>query len=120
MCVMTRQSVSDLHSPLFQVSNAHRMIAALTREMWVKAEVTKDLEIARENRNDIITSGECTKHEDMKEDNEYCVWKRKYVYFKCMTVFHSFPSIMNDDTVNMNLGTSKGSDLLNIVDEVLY
>lgn len=86
MRVMTRQSVSDLHSPLFQVSNAHRMIAALTREMWVKAEVTKDLEVTRENRNYIITSEECTKHEDMKEDNEYCVWKRKYVYFKCMTV----------------------------------
>lgn len=102
MRVMTRQSVSDLHSPLSQVSNAHRMIAALTREMWVKAEVTKYLEIARENRNYIITSGECTKHEDMKEDNENCVWRRKYVYFKCMGVFHSVHSGMNEDTVNMN------------------
>lgn len=70
---MTRQSVSDLHSSLFQVSNAHRMIAALTWELWVKAEVTKDLEIARENRNYIITSGECIKHEDMKGNNMCCV-----------------------------------------------
>lgn len=39
----------------------------------------------------------------IKEDNEYCVWKRTYVYFKFMGMFNSVPSIMNENTVNMNL-----------------
>ncbi len=78
---MTRQSVSDLHSSLFQVSNAHGMIAALTWEMWVKAEVTKDLEIARENKNDIITSGDCVNHEDMTENNIVLCLEEKICLF---------------------------------------
>lgn len=48
------------------------------------------------------------------------VFGRENMFILNVWLFHSFPSIMNEDTVNMIIGTSKGSDLLNIVDEVLY
>lgn len=45
---------------------------------------------------------------------------RKYVYFIFMGVSYSVPSIRDEDTVNINLVTSKNLDPLNSDDEVLY
>lgn len=119
MCVMTRQSVSDLSSPLFQVSNALRLIAALTQEMeqcvgesrgnacpgdWQRGQKLYNNSYCR-----LYTTRRYEKRQRVLclyvEGRDINMWK----YFIFMGVSHSIPSIRNEDTFNMNLGTSKES-----------
>lgn len=119
MCVMTRQSVSDLSSPLFQVSNALRLIAALTQEMercvgeskgnaW-PGDWQRGQKLYNNNYCRLYTTRRYEKRQRVLclyvAGRDINMWK----YFIFMGVSHSIPSIRNEDTFNMNLGTSKES-----------